>query len=574
MRREVELLGSGGVLLGEKIDWHCDFKTGDRWPVRPFQAIDYVNRNRASDVKTVWELSRLQWLLPCGQAYLLTANERYAEVTRHTLESWIQANPYWHGVNWAVAMEPALRIVSWTWMLKAFGSSVVWRDRQFRQHFLRSLFLHAIYTERYIERTDICGNHFTAEAVGLVVAGFVFGPGEDADRWLTTGIEDLEREIVRQVHEDGVDFEASVAYHRLVAELFLYGAIFARAAGRAVSRAYCDRLQAMARFASAYTRLDGSTPLAGDADDGRLLPMGGQSLNDHRYLPGLIGLFLDDSDLIDGAGGPRSEACWLFGASAASKLKVATTDPGPKAFDQGGFYVLRSGGDHVFLDCGPLGLAGRGGHDHNDMLSFEAALDGEIIVSDRGTYTYTGDFASRNEFRGTASHNTPQIDGQEINRFTNPEWLWSLENDAHPREVSFRVSEDYIVFRGSHDGYTRLDGAPAPHRTVTLRPSTHELTVRDEFSGDGVHSVRIPVHLAPGISVEREGRSRLTLKSTRRQFQAEWRSGGAWELAIESGSISPTYGVLLPALNLVWSSKSKIQDLWMEISIRPTSSQV
>ncbi len=35
---------------------------------------------------------------------------------------------------------------------------------------------------------------------------------------------------------------------------------------------------------------------------------------------------------------------------------------------------MRNNVDHVFIDCGPLGLAGRGGHGHNDCLAFEAVL--------------------------------------------------------------------------------------------------------------------------------------------------------------------------------------------------------
>ena len=70
-----------------------------------------------------------------------------------------------------------------------------------------------------------------------------------------------------------------------------------------------------------------------------------------------------------------------------------------------------------FIDCGPIGLAGRGGHGHNDALSFEAWLEGAPLVIDRGSFVYTGSFEKRNEFRSTASHNTPSVDGEEINRF-------------------------------------------------------------------------------------------------------------------------------------------------------------
>ena len=570
VRHEIDLLGSGPVSLGPKIDWHRDYKTHDRWPVKYFRTIDYVNRNRPSDVKTVWELSRLQWLLPCGQAYVLTGDERYAEAARAVLQGWIDANPYCCGVNWGVDMEPALRVVSWAWLMHALGASAAWRDQVFRAQLLRSLFLHALFVERYMERSDIRGNHFTAAAMALTVAGSIFGAGADAVRWLTTGLDDVEREIRLQVHSDGVDFEASTAYHRLVAEMFLTAAMAARAAGRAVSGEYRARLELMAQFTESYSRGDGSTPLWGDADDGRVLPLGGQSISDHRYLPGLIGLFLRDRGLIDAAQGARSEAAWLFGVQCAAGLGTKRSSVESRTFTGGGFYIMRAADDHVFVDCGPLGLAGRGGHDHNDMLSFEAALAGQLLVSDRGTCTYTGSFETRNEYRSTSSHNTPQIDGQEINRIPNPDWLWFLEHDARPTGVEFSSTPGAIRFVGGHDGYARLEGRPAPRRSITLQPGTHTLTVRDEFSGAGDHRVRIPLHLAPGVSVERQPDGLTILNSRGARFALGWNSGGGpWSFAVEPTAVSPSYGVTARSERLVWNANSAIRDLWLEIVIHP-----
>ena len=67
----VRLLGPETVELGPRIDWLRDFRSGIAWPRGYMRDIAYVNRHDPSDVKVVWELSRLQWLMPAGQAYLL-----------------------------------------------------------------------------------------------------------------------------------------------------------------------------------------------------------------------------------------------------------------------------------------------------------------------------------------------------------------------------------------------------------------------------------------------------------------------------------------------------------------------
>lgn len=573
IRHVVDLLGSGPITLGDTIDWHRDFKTGDRWPVDPSGTIDYVNRERGSDVKHVWELSRLQWLIPAGQAYVLTTDERYAAGVRNILESWMQSNPYALGVNWSVAMEPALRIVTWLWLLRVFGSSRAWGDRAFRTGFLRYLYLHVLYTERYIERSDICGNHFTAEAAALVVAGAVFRGGADADRWLANGLRDLEHEIQRQVHPDGVDFEASIAYHRLVVELFLFGAMFARSSGCGVSERYEIRLRRMAEFTAAYSRPDGLSPLFGDADDARVLPLGRQPMNDHRYLISLVALYLSDPVLSARADCDRSEVRWVFGQQRSKQLSSKNVRRATVAFPKGGFFVLQSDVDHVFVDCGPLGLAGRGGHDHNDMLSFEAVLAGKPLVSDRGAYVYTGSFSRRNEFRATASHNTPQIDDQELNRISNPGWLWHLENDAHPVGATLVSGDSIIRFSGSHDGYSRLDGGPVVHRVIELSPSEHALVVRDRFSGAGVHSVKVPLHLAPQVTVEEREGALLLVKSGGVVFEISWVGAPEWRFVIEDTSVSPSYGVEIPTKRFIWSARGPIEEIALDVRIRPSSAQ-
>ena len=299
--RRVQFLGTAPHLLGERIDWHSDFKVGKTWTPKFFRDIQFINLELPSDVKIPWELSRLQWIIPLGQAYAFTDDERYASAARRVIESWMAENPYAYSVNWGCAMEAALRTITLIWLFYALGKSSAWEDKDFREKYLVQLWLTLDFVDRNIERSDINGNHFTADAAALVVGGQFFGDCAQGMRWQQAGRENVEREIELQVFADGVDYEASVPYHRLVLELFFVAAFALRRQKIGVSEVYTRRLGAMARFVAAYSRPDGSTPLWGDADDARVLPFGGQSLQDHRYLIGLVGLLLDDADLIERA---------------------------------------------------------------------------------------------------------------------------------------------------------------------------------------------------------------------------------------------------------------------------------
>lgn len=555
----VDLLGSGPVELGEAIDWHRDYKTNLGWPVRYFRDIDYMNRERPSDVKFPWELSRMQWLLPMGQAYLLTGNERYPNEARRILESWFDANPYAQGVNWACTMEVALRLITWTWLYSAFKTSRAWQDRGFLLALIRSLYLHALFTERHLERSDVNGNHYLADAAGLVFAGLFFGEAGHSGRWSQLGWSILSSELTQQVFPDGIDYEASVAYHRLVSELFLLPALYRERVGLDVSKVYRDRVSAMARFTACYSRSGGDVPLWGDADDGRVLPLGQQDVNDHRYLLGLVGAAWNDEELQQYFSGTVDEVFWILGADACRRLRDVSgkREPRSQSFPQGGVYIMRNERDHVFIDCGPVGLAGRGGHGHNDCLSFEAVLNNVKLITDCGAYVYTASYEERNNFRSTAYHNTPQVDGEEMNRFIQPDYLWNLHYDAVPTVHRWNPSDSVDIFCGSHRGYQHGGRAVTPTRTMMLDHRLHALLIYDRIDGDGAHTIEIPLHLASGVSAERlaEHEFRLTACSGE-TFTLLSETSHHWEVTIESARVSPQYGVALPIQRIAWHCRN------------------
>lgn len=566
LRHEIDLLGSGPVSLGEHIDWHRDFVTGDYWPVEFCRGIDYVNRGRPSDVKRPWELSRLQWLLPAAQAFQFDGDERYAAGARDVLEQWIDANPYAQGVNWSCTMEAALRILSWTYLFHVFAGSAAWADGVFRSKFMASLYAHGAFTSVHIERSSINGNHLTSDAVGLVFAGLFFRGIGDADRWASDGWSELTAEIERQVHRDGVDFEASVPYHRLVAELFLLAARYRQVCGLPVVNSYADRLRAMARFTVAYTRPDGSSPHWGDADDGRALPLGTQSLDDHRYITGLVGLALGDAELLAGDWGDGGEVAWHFGMDASDRSN-GTAAAQSAAFPDGGVYVLRSGNNHVFIDCGPVGLAGLGGHGHNDTLSFEAMLGGVALIADPGSFVYTASFEERNLFRSTASHNTPQVDDEDVNRLHSPDNLWNMHDDARAECLVFEPGVELDRFIGTHRGYRRLPSPVAVVREITLDHRTSRLTFTDDLAGEGRHAVSIPLHLAHTVEVTLTELG-CELTSGDKRFMLTWEGSSGWTLSLEESRVSPSYGVALPAKRLVWRVSAPLP-LRLSVTIAP-----
>lgn len=539
LAREVKLLGAGPFDVGTPVAWHTDFRTGVSWPPAPFGSIDLEAEAGGADIRVPWHLSRLQWLIPVGQAYLLTGEERYAAFVGEIVDEWLAANPLGIGVNWNSTMDVGLRAVGIAWLARSCAGAASWRDADRRFRILKLLYLHGDFVERHLEWSSVGDSRLAAGLATLVVLGHLFDDAPFAANWRDRAWERLEIELVAQVTPDGVSFEASASYHRLAMELFMLAAAARRVAGYRVPPGYALRLERMAAFVASYCGGDGRAPKWGDVNDERVLPFGGQAIDDHRYLIGLAGVLTGSADTARRARGPRAEAAWWFGVETAAEIADDGTPPASAAFPDGGAYVLRHGENHVFVDAGRVGARGRGGHGHNDCLAFEATLDGVPLIIDCGSVAYGADLEARNRFRATAAHNTPQVDGREINRFAHPSRLLRLIDDARPRVLRWSGTGARQALVASHTGYRRFAPPVTPLRAVVLDHRHDGLVVHDRLLGHGRHAVRIPFHLAPGVRAGVPKAGRLVLDSERRRFVAVWREAADWTAAVEDGWMSP-----------------------------------
>jgi hypothetical protein len=546
LRHEFDLLGSGRVALSRDLPWHTDFKSGREWPIGYAAHLEFIEVDRPSDVKVPWELSRCQHFTTLGQAYWLTGDEKYAREFVDEVSDWSARNPWGYGVNWVCAMDVALRAVSWIWAFYFFGDSAACRSQVFRGRFLRALFMHGAFIASHLERGDVNGNHYLCDAVGLVFLGTFFRATSQGRSWLQTGREIVDTEIFNQTSEDGVDFEKSTAYHRLVLEAFLTSHLLLEGHGERLSPAWIARLERMVEFVEAYTKPDGTVPLIGDADDGRVQKLGVQGINDHRYLLAAGAVLFKRGDFKRASGDFCDEAFWLLGQEAAAAfdaLDAARTPVESKAFHAGGFYVLRTDRAHVIVDCGEVGMHGRGGHGHSDITSLEVWLAGMNLVSDCGAYLYTASRDWRNRFRSTAFHNVVQVDGEELNRLISPDHLWQLRDDARPLDVAWQWGDRADYFRGAHNGYARLHPPALVTREVLLVKDGPDVLVRDSVDGIGSRELVWRFHLDPAVAADVDGRDVRLVAREREVWLQVVDSAPGTAAAIEDGWISPSYGV-------------------------------
>lgn len=492
---EIDLLGSGRHKLDEPIDWLTDFTSGTRWQPHFSRGIDTSQFGRPSDVKIPWELSRGHQLVDLARGHLVDPDGGYAKCAVALLRSWIEANPVGWTVNWACTMDVAIRVVNWLWCLSTIVDEVGDDDLAV---ITASLLQHGEYIAATLERSDINGNHYISDAVGLIALGTVFADTSRGQRWVRIGGRILLTELALQILPDGVDHEASVSYHRLVAEIFLTGMILLRSGGVAIPEMAWRRLQSMAEYTAAYTRPDGSIPLIGDTDDGRLQRFGSRRLRDHRHWLSTAALLFDDPVVTDAAGACAEDSFWLLGADAGQRYKQLHRRADTRraiAFWDGGMAVLRGKGVHVVMDAGPVGLRGRGGHGHNDALHVDVWFDGDLII-DPGSYVYTADIPARNRFRSSLAHNGPVLDGREIAELGIGWDIWRIADTAMATLRDVLTDSSAATAEGEHHGYRRLGVLEPVRRRVRVEDSRVE--IRDEVPKGAWSTTFV---LAPSVTV-------------------------------------------------------------------------
>jgi hypothetical protein len=539
------LLGYRGIDYGREIDWHLDAVNAKRSPRLAFYKVPYLDFDRCGDVKVTWELNRHQHFTTLAKAYRITGDVCFIEEIRSQFASWQAANPYPTGVNWASSLEIAVRSLSWLWTY--FLLEGVPDTQDLRSALRRGLGLNARHIERYLSTYFSPNSHLLGEGLALFFIGTICTEFAAAPRWCTTGWRIVLQEAPRQVRAGGMHFEQSTYYHVYHIDFMLHAVLLARANGIAVppalERTLLDALEVLSLLARG-----GTVPKFGDEDGGRLFDPRRNS-SDCMSDPLSTGaLLFGRGDFKAAAGELREETLWLLGASAVDaweRIRAAAPEPQSFALKSSGIYALAAQHGELITDGGPHGAL-HGGHGHADALSICLRADGKDLLIDPGTGAYTG--ALREMFRGTAMHNTLQVDGRS-QADTSGAFKWSSQPDA--RAVVWS-QQGFDLFAATHEGYLRL-ARPVRHTRWIFSARAGFWLVRDVVDGTGEHDLALHWHLAPQLQ---------PLNGNASKFVAEDGAGLALFCASDKpadarvlrGVWSPVYGAIEPAWVLQYRS--------------------
>jgi uncharacterized heparinase superfamily protein len=438
------------------------------------------------------------------------------------LQRWLQENPPASGNGW----EPyptSLRMVNWVKWLAAGNMPVPGMER--------SLATQARWLARRME-WHLLGNHLFANAKALVFAGLFF-EGPEAASWLATGLKIIAHELPEQVLADGGNFERSTMYHAIFLEdlLDLVNAVShwpgcVPALQTAQWREVASR---MLGWLAGMTHPDGEIALFNDAAFG-VAP----NLNQLRSYAQRLHIQHGPPRRFSPCDDDRGEETNLPSVIASAARQSI---PPLLHFADSGYVRLERGNAVALLDVAPVGPDYLPGHAHADTLSFELSVFGQRVVVNGGTSCY-GSRLERLRERGTAAHSTVEV------ALENSSDVWGnfrAARCAHPFDLQVQTEHECLKVACSHDGYTRLPGAPVHRREWVMNAGS--LRVTDMVRG-GAHAALARYVLHPGVQITTAGVNTWELTLPGGQSLRAVALAGCPR--IELASYAPEFGTVRP----------------------------
>ncbi|WP_135211408.1 heparinase II/III family protein [Vitreimonas flagellata] len=520
--------------------WSLDPASGKHWPGRGQRASKSAYRHAEDfgDVKFVWEINRLQFLMPLAVAAHRDQDRVLAAEIADVLDGWMEFNPPYDGVNWTNGIEFATRVIVGLFVNTLIADiappSFAPRLRQF-------LAAHVWMLARYPSLFSSANNHRIAELAALYIAYTCASTLRGASRRAHEAHE-LESEVLKQFHADGVGAEQSPTYAAYSLEWFALAAMCGEANGDARSSAYKTRLRDAARHLRWMMDDAGRTPAICDDDEGRVVALGPK----HDYLyPGAICATVSRW-LGDGESAPPPQAPTLFDAFTSAPAPASLAPKGRRTFADGGYSVWRiptTHGDAMFaIDHGPLGFLSIAAHGHADALAVWLHVGDEPVIIDAGTYLYHTRNHARDRFRSTLAHNTLCLDGQNQSRIAGP-FNWS-------QHAKTKLRSPAPNFSAEHDGYVASHGVK---HVRSVQVDGARITIRDSLEG----ALPAPKPWSTGYTFHQDTKIEMfddhalvtTPKGARLRISVQLANAGKAEL--NTVEVSPGFGKLASAQRLV-----------------------
>lgn len=419
------------------------------------------------DIKTVWDLSRFDWVIYFVIEYLRTGDEFNLSTLNCWLSDWSANNPVNQGINWKCGQEASIRVMHLCLAAFLLGQHKRLNDAlviMLTQHLNR-----ISPTVLYAMAQD--NNHGTSEAVALYIGGLILehnATDKQALKWKKQGRFWIENRIKRLIAKDGSFSQHSVNYHRLMLDSMSLAEIFRIEWGEmSLSTLALERLAAATEWLNVFVDpVTGDVPNIGANDGARIIPLTNTDYRDYRPSARLASaLFLKRRVFIDHVASNQ-----LFTLLHIPEPVSSCLLPDNRLFDDGGYVFASNRFVRLILKYPRY----RFRPSQCDALHLDVWLGSQNILRDAGSYSYNAEPIWMDYFPGTAAHNTVQFDEQEqmprISRFLYGDWLSPIKCSINKSSTS---DMDAIVAYTNHLGHVHQRSVLLTEKSLYISDSVH-----------------------------------------------------------------------------------------------------
>jgi hypothetical protein len=496
--------------VDEKMDFHKDIFSGKRFPLAFSKSID-IRTDRYGSAKAVWEVNRLQFLIPLLTDYKITKDRKKLDLFVSIMTSWNEQNPYLKGINWYSNIEVNLRLINWYWCWILLEKDEVWQREEKYKSFrdkvwLPLIYSHCVYSSKNPSYHSSANNQLIAEYAGLFIASTLW-KFKESPVWLKKSRRGLEREMLNQHSENGVNKEEAAGHIQFVTDLFLLSYIAAEHSGIAFSYKYTNSLKAICTYINNLLDMNGNSPKYGDEDDGKvILPDGNAEANNFLSILNTAAVLFSKPEL------KRNGAAWdmkshllttrFNGKPEWEQFRYHRSPSRSSFYEKEGHFILRKHQDndkeiYCHFDAAPLGYLSIAAHGHADALSMIVHIDGYPFLVDPGTFAYHTHAEWRKYFVSTLAHNTVTINHSDQAQLSGPT-MWI--NHYKTSILKAKTCAEYDMVSATHNGYKK--NKVGHTRSVVFNKEKDYLKISDHIqSGKAGYSVNIPFHLHPEVFV-------------------------------------------------------------------------
>ncbi len=383
LRGELNIFGHTTIVNTQNPRWHDDLRLPENenpqhnqtfsLNIRPTESSSPVPHVFGYDIKYPWERSRLQHLIPLGQAYAADRNNnrKILEFFKSEINSWITHNPFMRGVNWMNAMEVGIRASNLIWLFEFFYSEkAAENDPFFWNLYINMLVRHSEFIHSHWEDFDKPNNHYLLNLTGAWYLAtffkhFHFYPfGKLTVLWekICTGFN-------HQISNDGTSYEGSTSYHGFIIQALRHIERLGKITDHELPYNLTKKLYKGVQFLADCRDTSAQRVQLGDNDSGYLVaPLQIEQLPD---------------------------------AFAAEKTEI---NPSVGEYPDFGCIFIMNKDWHISLRTKSFNETSPRGHFHQDLLSITASYKGIPFIVDSGTGCYTANTTTRNMLRSWAAH--------------------------------------------------------------------------------------------------------------------------------------------------------------------------